>query len=59
MDSDDSQFVVEKLVERRRSGRGFEYLVKWLGYLETEGSWAKKKDIHPDIVAAFKAGLLQ
>lgn len=59
VDSDDRQFEVEKLIEKKRVGRGFQYLVKWRGYPESESSWQKKKDIHPDIVRAFEAGRLE
>lgn len=58
VDSDDGQFEVERLVERKRVGRGFKYWVKWRGYPDSENSWVHKKDIHPGIVAAFEAGLL-
>ena len=38
VDSEDGQFEVEKLIEKRRFGRGVQYLVKWRGYPDTENS---------------------
>lgn len=58
VDSDDGQFEVERLIGKKRVGRGVQYLVKWRGYPDSENSWQKKKDIHPDIVTAFEAGPL-
>jgi Chromo (CHRromatin Organisation MOdifier) domain len=58
LDPDDNQWAVEKLIEKRRIGRAFKYLVKWLGYPDSENSWERKKDIDPDIIAAFEAELL-
>ncbi len=58
VDSDDNQWAVEKVIEKRRIGRTVKYLVKWLGYPDSENSWERKKDIHPDIVAAFETELL-
>ncbi|KAF2471355.1 uncharacterized protein BDR25DRAFT_342626 [Lindgomyces ingoldianus] len=58
VDPDDNRWTVEKLIEKRRIGRAVKYLVKWLGYPDSANSWEKKKDIDPDIVAAFEAELL-
>jgi hypothetical protein len=55
VDPDDNQWTVEKLIEKRRIGRAVKYLVRWLGYPESENSWEKKKDIDPETVAAFEA----
>jgi hypothetical protein len=32
--------------------------VRWLGYPDSENSWERKRDIDPDIVAAFEAEIL-
>ncbi|KAL8856250.1 MAG: hypothetical protein Q9178_007137 [Gyalolechia marmorata] len=58
VDPDDNQWAVEKLIEKRRIGRAVKYLVKWLGYPDSENSWERKKDIDPDMVPAFEAELL-
>jgi hypothetical protein len=59
IDPEDSQWKVENLVEKQRIGRTVQYRVKWLGYPDSENSWEKKKDIGPETVAAFEAGLLR
>jgi hypothetical protein len=58
IDPEDNQWKVEKLVNKRRIGRTVQYLVKWLGYPDSENTWEKRKDIDPDTVVAFEADLL-
>jgi len=58
IDPEDSKWKVEKLVKKRRIGRTVQYLVKWLGYPDSEKTWEKRKDIDPETVAAFEASLL-
>lgn len=58
VDPDDNQWAVEKLIEKRRIGRAVKYLMKGLGYPDSENSWERKKDIDPDTVVAFEAELL-
>ena|SRR5271155_5200774 len=58
IDPEDNQWKVEKLVNKRRIGRTVQYLVKWLGYPNSESTWEKRKDIDSDTVAAFEADLL-
>ena len=58
VDSDDEQYEVERLLDKRRIGRGFQYLVKWRGYPNSENLWLKRKDINPDIVTAYEAELM-
>lgn len=59
LDPDDNQFEVERLIGKRRFGRGVQYLVKWRGYPDSKNSWEKRKDIHSDIVMAFEAGCFE
>jgi hypothetical protein len=58
IDPEDNQYRVEKLVGKRRLERTFEYEVKWQGYPDSENTWEKRKDIDPDIVAAYETSLL-
>ena len=37
-------FVMESIVARRHSGRGFKYLVKWVGYPPEDNTWMVRKD---------------
>ena len=57
-DSGAPEYHVEKILQhRRRRGRS-QYLVKWLGYPDTENSWVASHDLHaPDLLADFKSSL--
>ena len=35
-------YKVEQILKHRRRGQGYEYLVKWAGYLIMEASWEPK-----------------
>ena len=37
-------FNIEKVLDRRKSGRSFEYLVKWRGYEDDSNTWLLRKD---------------
>ena len=39
--SEETEFKIEKIIKRRRRGRGWEYFVKWLGYPDSFNSWVK------------------
>ena len=38
-------FEIEKILDRRKSGRSFQYLIKWQGYSEEENSWEPRTNI--------------
>ena len=38
IDPNDNQWTVEKLIKKRRIKRAVKYLIKWLGYLDSENS---------------------
>ena len=42
IESGEEVYKVEQILKHRRRGRGYEYLVKWAGYLITEASWKPK-----------------
>ena len=42
IESGEEVYEVEQILKHRRRGRGYEYLVKWAGYLITEASWEPK-----------------
>lgn len=44
------QYKVERILSRRRKGRGFQYLIKWDGYPEHEASWEPACNISPDLI---------
>jgi Chromo (CHRromatin Organisation MOdifier) domain len=38
-------YEVEQILKHRKHGRGYEYLVKWVGYPITEASWEPKSNL--------------
>ena len=38
------EFIVESIVDHRRRGRGFQYLVRWKGYGPDADSWLPGKE---------------
>jgi hypothetical protein len=36
---EETEWEVEKIIQRRGNGRRDEYLVKWLGYPDSENTW--------------------
>jgi hypothetical protein len=52
----DGEYIVERILAERRSGRSKQYLVKWMGYPVEESSWEPKKNLRcPDLLAEFEA----
>ena len=50
------QYVVERILAERRSGRSKQYLVKWQGYPTEESSWEPRGNLNcPDRLAEFEA----
>jgi hypothetical protein len=39
------EWVVEKIVDERRRGRGIQYLVKWVGYGDEENRWLPRREM--------------
>lgn len=50
------EFEVEKLLDHRKSGRSYEYLVRWTGYGSESDSWEPEKVFRNsmDILTAYK-----
>ena len=40
------EYIVEGIIGRRSAKHGNEYLVKWLGYPESESTWEPPKHLH-------------
>ena len=38
-----TEYKIEAILESRRKGRGFQYLVKWDGYDHSHNSWYEHK----------------
>ena len=51
---EDTEFVVEAILDSRKRCRQIQYLVKWKGYSLEESSWEPAKDVHaPKLLAEF------
>eukprot|EP00736_Rhodelphis_marinus_P012472 Rmarinus@m.27497 len=49
----DGQWLVDRIVGRRRAGRGYRYRVRWEGYGASEDSWLLACDVDPALVEAY------
>jgi Chromo (CHRromatin Organisation MOdifier) domain len=38
-------YEVEQILKHRKRGRGYEYLIKWVGYPITKASWEPKSNL--------------
>ncbi len=45
LDQEGTEFRVERFIAKGRIGRRVWFKVKWDGYLDSENSWEKRKDI--------------
>jgi hypothetical protein len=41
----DQEYFVRDIIDERRSGHGFKYLVRWVGYGEEENRWLARKEL--------------
>lgn len=41
----EEEFAVERVLEEKKIGRGIRYLVKWIGYPESEASWEPRREL--------------
>lgn len=57
-DLEDDQWEAERRIAKQHTGRPVKYLVKWLGYPNSENTWEKGNDIDTEIAMAFEAELL-
>ena len=39
------EYFVRDIIDEKRSGRGFKYLVRWVGYGEEENRWLARKEL--------------
>jgi hypothetical protein len=47
--ADPTRFEVEKILNRRKNGKAFEYLIKWKGYAASKATWEKRKELIKEI----------
>ena len=41
----EEEFIIERIVEERKVGRGKQYLVCWKGYPESDNSWEPAREL--------------
>ena len=52
--SSEESYEVEKILQHKKVGNGFKYLVKWLGYSDKECSWVNEEDfVSPDFTRNY------
>lgn len=40
------EYKIEKILQRKKVGRGYKYLIKWKGYPESENTWEPKRNFN-------------
>ena len=53
-DDNEPEYEVERVIDKRKSGRRTEYLVKWLGYPVHDSSWTLPDDSFAEAIADFE-----
>jgi hypothetical protein len=51
---EDDEYEVEKILKSRKQGNGFQYLIKWKDYDETENTWEPTKHIPKQLIEEFR-----
>jgi Chromo (CHRromatin Organisation MOdifier) domain len=44
-DQGEAEYLIRDIIDERRSGRGYKYLVRWIGYGEEENRWLPRKEL--------------
>merc|ERR1711997_783692 len=53
-EDDDEEFVIEKIVEERGTGKKKEYLVKFKDFGDEDNTWTAKEDINQELIKEFE-----
>merc|ERR1711887_388308 len=52
--TDDTEFEIEKILDKRGAGRTLQYFVKWKGYPDSDNTWENSKDLPNTLVKKFE-----
>lgn len=55
-DAQGQRYEVEVVLNKRRTGQGVQYLVKWTGWPDEYNEWVSQEDMDKDLVLGYKEG---
>jgi len=53
----ETEFEIEKILDKRGAGRTLQYFVKWKGYPDSDNTWENSKDLPSTLVKKFETSL--
>jgi hypothetical protein len=56
-DAQGDVYTVECIVDRKGTGKGRRYLVKWEDYEEVDNTWEPAEHLHPALIAEYEGSV--
>jgi len=53
----ETEFEIEKILDKRGAARTLQYFVKWKGYPDSDNTWENSKDLPSNLVKKFETSL--